>query len=281
MYVRGDVDSDRAGFAYKPARVRHPRRTTGAACLAMAAVFTLVGGPAQAATSGDRCGFVTIIGVRGSGESAGSGSGVTPYTYAQGTGGFGPRLAGVMQLLKDDPNLPVYEEALRYPATIVPNLVDPNYFLSERQGVGVLRAEINSLAANCPSTNIQLAGYSQGAHVIGDVLADKNALSLHARTLLDGVVLFGDPTYRDGERWNADGNGSGHGIFVRAEGAFDGYAKASTLSSFPIAMVRSWCVENDRFCQSGDSEAAHESYSDSYTQRSAYGFLESFLYSAD
>jgi hypothetical protein len=190
-------------------------------------------------------------------------------------------MAGVMQLLRDDPNLPVHEEALRYPATILPSITDPDYIGSVRQGAAVLKAEINSLADDCPLTDIQLAGYSQGAQIIGDVLENKDGLSLHAQTMLDGVVLFGDPTYRDGEIWDAGGNGRGHGVFVRAQGAFHGYARASTLSSFPIPMVRSWCVADDKFCQTGNSIAAHESYSNVFTQRAAYDFLRGFLYSAE
>ncbi|MBE3078916.1 cutinase family protein [Clavibacter michiganensis subsp. michiganensis] len=107
-------------------------------------------------------------------------------------------MAGLITAFAVEQNIPVYIEALRYPAVIYPDLTNDGYIESERDGVIALRGEINSLATDCPDTTIQLAGYSQGAHIIGDVLSDRTQLSVVARQNLDGVVLFGDPAYRAG-----------------------------------------------------------------------------------
>ncbi|MDO4031102.1 cutinase family protein [Clavibacter michiganensis] len=224
----------------------------------------------------------TLIAVRGSYDGqAGSGTGATPYVYAHGTGGQGDMMAELITAFAVEQNIPVYIEALRYPAVIYPDLTNDGYIESERDGVIALRGEINSLATDCPDTTIQLAGYSQGAHVIGDVLSDRTQLSVVARQNLDGVVLFGDPAYRAGEPWDDSANGDGNGRFARGKGELNAWDRTSTTSATPVTMIHSWCVPDDLFCQSGTSATAHQSYGNASTQLDAFEFLRSFLTTAD
>ena len=46
----------------------------------------------------------------------------------------------------------------------------PNYAASAADGVEKVRARIDEVSAVCPQTAFALAGFSQGAHVAGDVL---------------------------------------------------------------------------------------------------------------
>jgi len=237
--------------------------------------------PAEATSGERRCGDVTLIAVRGSNEAPGEGTGATPNIYAHSSGGVGEMMDGLMNDLYHVPGIPFYVEALKYPATIQPSGSDPNYLSSIAQGVQALRAEVNDLAASCPSTYIQLAGYSQGAHVVGTLLTSAGDLSPAAKSLLNGVVMFGDPTYRPGEPWDAAGNGSGYGILARKANAFPGWLRTSDSSTTPITMIRSWCVTDDLFCQTGQSMDAHTSYKNATTQADARDFLVSFLVTAE
>jgi len=54
--------------------------------------------------------------------------------------------------------------AVVYPATLT------NYLSSESQGVAAMTKLIENYVADCPDSKIVLMGYSQGAHVTGDVL---------------------------------------------------------------------------------------------------------------
>jgi len=62
------------------------------------------------------------------------------------------------------------------------------YHDSVTVGKRALKTVIIELNQNCPSTKIILVGYSQGAHVIGDVYPLK-------ANVLYGAVLFGDPRF--------------------------------------------------------------------------------------
>lgn len=54
--------------------------------------------------------------------------------------------------------------AVDYPATL------DDYLNSQAAGVSAMTTMIQQYVASCPSSKIVLLGYSQGAHVIGDVL---------------------------------------------------------------------------------------------------------------
>lgn len=56
-------------------------------------------------------------------------------------------------------------------ATVYPALLSP-YATSQAAGVAALKRLLAAKASACPNTQIVLTGYSQGAHVSGDVLAD-------------------------------------------------------------------------------------------------------------
>lgn len=222
--------------------------------------------------------------MRGTGEAAGTGTSASGHAYASGGHGL---LGAVMSTLKGDSVIPVYAEALKYPAAIKPG--DPNYLSSVSAGTAALKAEINDVAAKCPHTNIWRAGYSQGAHVMGTVLSlpTSNSLSSTAQRHINGVVLFGDPTYWPNERIDASGNGIEKGRLAdfRRQNAMDAWTGVTVQPGSPnggvIPLVRSFCFRQDLFCQvGGTSEAVHQSYNNATTVSQAATFLRGFVFSS-
>lgn len=259
----------------------------GWSALAISATLTgLVAGPAQAGTltaTGDRCGPATLIYVRGTSEPAGSGSRFGGRIYQ--SGGIGNMLVNFGLAVDNDQQIPVYQEALNYPATAL-NPATLNYYTSSvSTGVVRLRAEIEDIAATCPYTNILLAGYSQGAHVIGDVIDKTNGtqLSANAKAHITAVALWADPTYKQQEAWDAAGNGLYDGYFIRSSGAFSPYTATiwpvNATSPQTVSTVRSYCKSGDEWCQSAfpDGGSIHASYNTT----SGWAFMRQFLISQD
>jgi hypothetical protein len=181
------------------------------------------------------CPDVEVIGARGTTERP----------------GLGVLLAPLAQQLTRDLPQTVRTTAVDYPASF-------NYTASVRQGVTSLAADVEQTAAACADTKFVLAGYSQGANVVGDALAGRSVRGRAAAqpaipaALSDRVVavlLFGDPTFTAGEDFNV-GTGTRSGVFPRGAGGLDGFADRT----------QSFCNRNDRFCQGGTSLAAHLDY---------------------
>ncbi|MFB7620464.1 cutinase family protein [Kitasatospora sp. NPDC056181] len=69
----------------------------------------------------------------------------------------------------------------------------PGLHSNEQNGAAVTADHIRTQATLCPDQHFVLAGYSEGAWVLGDALADPTLGPLHSR--IDQVLLFGDPMF--------------------------------------------------------------------------------------
>ncbi|HYN95912.1 MAG TPA: cutinase family protein [Pilimelia sp.] len=135
----------RAGGA--PGRWRRPMVVLASgAVLAGGLAATSSSFAAEAPSSG--CADVEIIGARGTTEAPGVGRILQP----------------VAARMTAELDAAVRTTPLDYPASV-------NYGSSVRQGVDAVRVELAAIAESCPDTAIVLMGYSQGADVMGDVLA--------------------------------------------------------------------------------------------------------------
>ena len=255
----------------------------GVVALAATVLSLVVAVPANAGTlvaTGQRCGLATLIYVRGSLEAAGSGSMYGGRVYQ--SGGIGQRLVNFGLAVDNDQLIPVYQEALNYPAAVW-SADGTNYVNSVAIGVSRLRAEIEDIATTCPHTNILLAGYSQGAHVIGDVIDSTTStqLSSNAKSKIAAVALWGDPTYVPGESWDAAGNPSARGRFWRNTHAFSQYVGTKWTENGPtsISRVVSYCLAGDAWCQAAypGGQTIHESYNTT----SGWAFMRQFLIDSD
>jgi hypothetical protein len=157
--------------------------------------------------------------------------------------------------------------AVDYPATL------NNYNSSSLQGINALKTQLTNEVTNCPNEKIVLAGYSQGAHVVLDVIGGgqggslgtavppiSSAISSH----VTAVATFGDPRHVPNQAFDL-GTSRRNGRFPRSS------AQLQVLSGF-ASRISAWCDSNDTFCDSGFSTQVHLTYLNRY-QNAAASFV--------
>ena len=194
------------------------------------------------------CGDVKIITARASTEAPGEGI----------TGAL------VTQIINaSDQN--VLRVAVSYAATLT------NYNSSSLQGINAAKQLLTSEVQACPNEKIVLAGYSQGAHVVTDIIAGGQGGSLgsavapvpaNVASHVVAIVTFGDPRHVPNQAFDV-GTSRRNGLFPRAAG------QLQTLGAFGTAKIQAFCDANDTFCDSGFSTATHLTYLNRYQNRAA------------
>ncbi|MGE2832509.1 cutinase family protein [Mycobacterium sp. SMC-4] len=185
------------------------RKNGIAALAAVVGAAAIAGFSAGAASAQPACPDVHLIGAAGSGERAGDitadgGMGRVVYKSYRD-------LAGM--LAQDGRTITA--EAVTYPATPVPEdggILDWAGFMdSVDTGVEALEQQYQAFVAQCPTTQVVLAGYSQGAMVVHRNLHALDASPNLAAALLvaDGDRLPADPTINLGSVTAVPGAGKG------------------------------------------------------------------------
>jgi acetylxylan esterase len=201
----------------------------------------------QSATT---CADVAIITARASTENPGEGI----------TGAL------VTQII-DTSTQNISRASVSYPATL------NNYNSSSLAGINALKTQLTTEVTNCPNEKIVLAGYSQGAHVVLDVLGGGQGGSLGTATPpiasnisshVTAVVTFGDPRHVTNQSFDL-GTSNRNGRFPRSA------AQLQTLGGF-ASRINAWCDANDTFCASGFSTQVHLTYLNRY-QNAAASFV--------
>ncbi|GAA3265265.1 cutinase family protein [Dactylosporangium vinaceum] len=161
----------------------------------------------------------------------------------------------------------VSRAAVDYPATLL------NYPSSSAQGVSALTAQLTAQVQACPTQKIILVGYSQGAHVVGDVLGGGGGGGLGAQTPpistsigdhVLAVIQFGDPRHVVNQPYDV-GTSANDGLFPRSA------AQLQALLHY-ASRIQSYCDSDDRFCDHGTSSQVHITYLDRY-QNAAASFV--------
>lgn len=196
------------------------------------------------------CADVAIITARASTEAAGEGI----------TG-------DVVDQIIATSNQNISRASVNYPATL------NNYNSSSLQGINALKTQLTNEVTNCPNEKIVLLGYSQGAHVVLDVLGGGQGGSLGTATPpiasnisshVTVVATFGDPRHVPNQAFDL-GTSTRNGRFPRSAG------QLQTLSGF-ASRIHAWCDRNDTFCDNGFSTNVHLTYLNRY-QNAAASFV--------
>ena len=205
---------------------------------------------ASAAAGGVDCADVHVITARGSTEAPGEGS----------TGAL------VTQVVNASDQA-VSRAAVDYPATLT------NYANSSAQGVSALTTQLTRQVRQCPDQKIVLAGFSQGAHVVLDVLGGGGGgvlgtatppISSSVASHVTAIAMFGDPRQVVDQPFDL-GTSTRNGLFPRSA------AQLRTLAGF-ADRIQAYCDSGDPFCDRGLNVAVHSSYLDRY-QNDAAAFV--------
>lgn len=203
------------------------------------ASFWTVSGTALAATisSTSSCTDVQFIGLAGSGQR-----GTDYHQMGQDVGTVADDAA---TLAPSGTTVSFYGVPYN-PSDATPKTVtNGEYFTSKNRGQQMLHTYLSKITTACPSMQLVVIGYSQGAHAAGDDLAtESDSITKH----IAAFVMLGDPLFNPNApyvRGNFDA--SDHGIAgARDENDFAGWSSARDTN---VLKIGSWCNSHDPICQ--------------------------------
>lgn len=219
-------------------------------CLLLA-VFSLVGlagsapsraeaAPPAAWKQGDPCPQVLLLGARGSGQTFDNDEiGLGEEVYELATA-----LAGVLE----DGGLTLAAQGIPYAAVSIFNN-NPNLYDSAELGIVIARNMLASVYEQCgDSTQVVLAGYSQGAMVARGVVGNPTE---PYHSIVSALILIGDPHY------NPDNDGLRVGLPTERRGILG----ARELLAHPAMTTLHVCAAGDIICQWSGEGAIPENLS--------------------
>ncbi|CAG7561338.1 unnamed protein product [Fusarium equiseti] len=162
--------------------------------------------------------FATLVAAKGC-NPAGNSTCPSGAHIIVARGSLEPQGSGLMgavaqQIMLRIPNSDI--SPLKYPAIFEP------YISSQTKGVRTLAKVVRDYATLCPKTKMILLGYSQGAHVVADVICGASSigfpatkpLPLNITSKVAAVVLMGDPSTTKGQEFHV-GSSQGDGVLPR------------------------------------------------------------------
>jgi hypothetical protein len=186
-----------------------------------------------------QCGDLKFFGARGSGQAS------------DDHGGYGPEIASTLTSVKSllPAGTTLQDEALDYPAIGVhwwdPSYYTADYQASERAGFETLQFDVRQYIRNCPTKRVILAGYSQGADVVGDTFL---SLSPDEATHIAAVIMFGDPKFNPAKSQNRVDQGDYTYPWAGIEGPQTGLRTIPKQPQDWQPYVHSWCSKLDVVC---------------------------------
>ncbi|KAF3762046.1 carbohydrate esterase family 5 /Carbohydrate-binding module family 1 [Cryphonectria parasitica EP155] len=189
--------------------------------------------------------------------------------------GYGSSITVVDEILNAYPGSTA--EAIVYPACGgQASCGDVSYSESLIEGTAAAAAAVNAYNEACPSAELVLVGYSQGAEIFDNAFCgggDPNQgltstaipISTAALAQIKAVILQGDPEYVYGLSYD---------VGSCTAGGFD--ARSSSFVCAGAAKIQSYCDATDPYCCNGDDLSTHEGYGAEYGA-AALAFVESKL----
>ncbi|KAI5863870.1 Alpha/Beta hydrolase protein [Durotheca rogersii] len=252
-----------------------------------------VSGPAAPQAAGASCADVHVLLWRGNNEAYPGRQGKLVRAIQAALGGEAPAAAPfALPPASSSPSQPAPPRPLPrnltcdYEDVVFDNARDAEYCGAVEAGRDAGRAQLAAYAARCPAARLVLAGYSQGAHALGDALGGTPAAAeplvrgcrVSPRAGLDpaaapgnriaAALLFGDVRHAAGQPYDALAAARAHdGAFPRRGAALAG------LNRFAPAL-RAWCEPADPVCAPGGPPHAlraqdHLGYFDRYADEAA------------
>ncbi|OBR12619.1 Cutinase [Colletotrichum higginsianum IMI 349063] len=153
------------------------------------------------------------------------------------------------------------------------NPLESPYCQSVEEGAANGTAQITAYNKRCPDAKLVVSGYSQGAHIVGDVLGggggtffqeckQKTSPGLDATKApgnkIAAALIFGDTRHTANQPYNYLSGAGVNGLFPRPEDQLAGMRAFANVT-------RSYCVDSDPICAGGDTAANHLNYFDIYS----------------
>jgi hypothetical protein len=148
-----------------------------------------------------------------------------------------------------------------------------NYCKAVTEGVSNGRAQILAYNERCPDSKIVLSGFSQGGHVIGDIVSGGGGTFFQncqtpatpaipfdtpAGQAIAAIVTFGDVRHTANQPYNYLGGATKFGLFPRNSQQLANGIKYT-------AQWRDYCNGEDSVCARGNSVDEHLDYFQRYT----------------
>ena len=214
------------------------------------------------------CADTVVIGVPGTSQGMQHNPGKTDNVSLLGSQ-VADAVAAINDVLDDVLVQVVSYEAVGASVDAKFNYDDSAYKRSKDGGYAVARSAVANTSAGCPASKYLLVGYSQGAHIAGDLA--QSILHGHGpvdASKLAGAVLIADPGYNgaspraiefqyDGPKWDDEDFDSDEHTMFRNDDRWNISgtlgARAAFNESDPIISV---CVFGDFICDAGASTNA-------------------------
>ncbi|KAK1978700.1 cutinase [Colletotrichum cereale] len=141
------------------------------------------------------------------------------------------------------------------------------YARAVEQGRASGTSQIKAYTTKCPNSKVALSGYSEGANVVANILADSGlAPGAAPGSKVCAGLLFGDTTHVASQSYNV-GAGSGYSARMARSSS-----SLRNLNQF-AGVLRSWCNGDDSVCAATSGrdggEEAHTNYFQLYTNDAA------------
>jgi hypothetical protein len=186
--------------------------------------------PTTATVPPPSCPTLQFVGVRGSGEDESDGE------------GYGNTILAMRNALAQVPGLRAHY--INYAAIYVGFALQEYgaaYVYSVSEGTYALEAFLVGFMRDCPRTYVILGGYSQGAHVVGEVV--DHHLSSDQLRHIAAVAMFGDPMFNPKQPVVDIG-----GYNKKLSGIATPLYGARVVDKGMVDRVKSYCLYGDPVC---------------------------------